>query len=49
VGSAGRTAALHTSFSDPDTVLVAETVGEECGVALLQRALRERYPFVAAR
>jgi hypothetical protein len=30
-------------------VLVAETVGEECGVALLPRALRERYPFVATR
>jgi tRNA(Ser,Leu) C12 N-acetylase TAN1 len=45
----GRGVALHTSFSDPDTVLVAETVGEECGVALLPRALRERYPFVATR
>lgn len=40
---------LHTSFSDPDAVLVAETIGEECGIALLPRALRERYPFVAVR
>jgi tRNA(Ser,Leu) C12 N-acetylase TAN1 len=47
--AAARGVALHTSFSDPDTVLVAETVGEECGIALLPRALRERYPFVATR
>ena len=44
-----RGVALHTSFHDPDYVLVAETVGTECGVALLPRALRERFPFVAAR
>jgi len=44
-----RDVALHTSFHDPDYVLVAETVGTECGVALLPRALRERFPFVAAR
>jgi len=40
---------LHASFSDPDYVLAAETVGTECGVALLPRAMRERYPFVATR
>ena len=44
-----RGVALHTSFDDPDYVLAAETVGAECGVALLSRAMRERYPFVAAR
>jgi len=44
-----RGVTLHTSFDDPDYVLVAETVGAECGVALLPRAMRERYPFVAAR
>jgi tRNA(Ser,Leu) C12 N-acetylase TAN1 len=44
-----RGIALHTDFHDPDYVLVAETVGTECGVALLPRALRERFPFVAAR
>jgi hypothetical protein len=44
-----RDVALHTSFHDPDYVLVAETVGTECGVALLPRALCERFPFVAAR
>jgi len=44
-----RGVALRTTFDDPDYVLVAETVGTECGVALLPRALRERYPFLAAR
>jgi tRNA(Ser,Leu) C12 N-acetylase TAN1 len=44
-----RGIALQTDFHDPDYVLVAETVGTECGVALLPRALRERFPFVAAR
>jgi len=44
-----RGVSLRTSFHDPDYVLVAETLGTECGVALLPRALRERFPFVAAR
>jgi tRNA(Ser,Leu) C12 N-acetylase TAN1 len=44
-----RGISLRTDFHDPDYVLVAETVGTECGVALLPRALRERFPFVAAR
>jgi tRNA(Ser,Leu) C12 N-acetylase TAN1 len=47
--AAAHGAALQTSFSDADTVLAAETVGDECGVALLPRALRERFPFVATR
>lgn len=44
-----RGVTLRTRFSDPDFVLAAETAGAECGVALLSRALREQYPFVAAR
>jgi hypothetical protein len=39
----------RTRFADPDYVLAAETAGAECGVTLLSRVLRERYPFVAAR
>jgi tRNA(Ser,Leu) C12 N-acetylase TAN1 len=39
---------LHTAFDDPDVVVAAETVGNECGVALLSRALRRTYPFVRA-
>jgi tRNA(Ser,Leu) C12 N-acetylase TAN1 len=40
---------LRTEFDDPDVVIAAETLANECGVALLPRALRETYPFVRAR
>lgn len=36
----------RTAFDDPDFVIAAEMLGNECGVALLPRALRETYPFV---
>lgn len=42
--AAGRR--LAVDFADPDFVAVAETVGTECGVALLDREVRQRYPFV---
>jgi tRNA(Ser,Leu) C12 N-acetylase TAN1 len=41
--------AMRTEFADPDFVIAAETLGTECGVALIPRALRERYPFVQVR
>jgi tRNA(Ser,Leu) C12 N-acetylase TAN1 len=40
---------MRTEFADPDFVIAAETLGTECGVALITRALRERYPFVQVR
>jgi tRNA(Ser,Leu) C12 N-acetylase TAN1 len=40
---------LSTTFADPDFIIAAETLGRECGLALLPRALRQRYPFVRAR
>jgi tRNA(Ser,Leu) C12 N-acetylase TAN1 len=40
---------LRTEFADPDFIIAAETLGAECGIALLPRALRERYPFVQLR
>ncbi|MCL4471175.1 MAG: THUMP domain-containing protein [Gammaproteobacteria bacterium] len=40
---------LRTSFEDADYIVAAETVGHECGVALLTRDLRQRYPFVQTR
>lgn len=46
-GAAHKT--LRTVFDDPDFIIAAETVSNECGVALLPRALRERYPFVKVR
>jgi len=40
---------LRIDLEDPDFVVAAEIVGPECGVSLLPRALRERYPFVQTR
>ena len=40
---------LKTDFTDPDYIVLAETIGDECGVALLHRALLEKYPFVHPR
>jgi tRNA(Ser,Leu) C12 N-acetylase TAN1 len=40
---------LHVSFQDSDYIVVAETVGNRCGVALVSRELRTRYPFVKIR
>lgn len=37
---------LHTDFSNPDFIVAAETVGDECGVALLSKELRDIYPFI---
>ena len=37
---------IRTEFDNPDFVIAIETLGQQCGVALLVRALRERYPFV---
>ncbi len=47
--AAGQGKALSTDFDDPDYLVVAETLGEECGVGLVTRELRSRYPFVEAR
>ena len=40
---------LQTDFTDPDYIVLAETLGDQCGVALLDRALLEKYPFVHPR
>jgi tRNA(Ser,Leu) C12 N-acetylase TAN1 len=37
---------LQVSFANPDYIVAAETVGNECGIALLDRALIDRCPFV---
>jgi tRNA(Ser,Leu) C12 N-acetylase TAN1 len=37
---------LRVSFANTDYLVAAETVGTQCGIALLDRALRERCPFV---
>lgn len=33
-------------FRDPDVVLVVQLIGDQAGIALVTRELRERYPFV---
>ena len=47
--AAARGLRMVTRFADPDFAIVAETLGGECGVAFIDRALRERFPFVQAR
>ena len=41
--------ALRVSFQDSDYIVMVETVGNRCGVALIIRELRTRYPFVKVR
>jgi tRNA(Ser,Leu) C12 N-acetylase TAN1 len=36
-------------FGDPDHILVAETVAAWCGVSLIAREMKERYPFIKVR
>lgn len=43
---ASRGARLTTDFADPDWIVACETLGAEAGVALLDRAMRLRYPFL---
>jgi hypothetical protein len=33
-------------FQDPDVIITVELVGDECGIGLMTKSLRERYPFV---
>jgi tRNA(Ser,Leu) C12 N-acetylase TAN1 len=40
---------LHVSFQDSDYIVVVETMGNRCGVALVTRELHTRYPFVKIR
>jgi len=47
--AAAQGKSLRTDFADPDFIIAAETLGEQCGVALLTRAVRERYAFVQTR
>jgi len=44
-----RSGSLRTSFTDPDYIVVAEILDTECGVGLITRDLRSRFPFVRVR
>ena len=39
----------RVAFRDPDAVLVVETIGDEAGIGVLTRAVRQAYPFVKVR
>jgi tRNA(Ser,Leu) C12 N-acetylase TAN1 len=39
----------RVDFHDPAAILVVETIGEEAGIAVIDRALRTAYPFVKIR
>lgn len=44
--AAARGARLTTDFADPDWIVACETLGAKAGVALLDRTMRLRYPFL---
>jgi len=44
-----RGEAPRVVFDDPDAILVIETVGDEAGLAVIPRALRQEFPFVRLR
>jgi tRNA(Ser,Leu) C12 N-acetylase TAN1 len=39
-------AAPLIDFKDPDGIVAVELIGDECGVGLITRTMRERFPFV---
>jgi len=43
---AQRGCAPRVDFRDPDVIVAIEIVGDECGIGLIPKSLRERYPFV---
>jgi tRNA(Ser,Leu) C12 N-acetylase TAN1 len=44
-----RGGAPRVDFRDPDAVLVVETIGEQAGLTVITRELRQAYPFVKIR
>ena len=47
IESTGRTP--RVTFTDPDFVVAIETLGPQAGIALIDRELRQTYPFVRIR
>lgn len=39
----------RVDFDDPEVVVAVEIVGDEAGISLVERSVRERYPFVRIR
>ena len=38
--------APRIDFKDPDAIVAVEQIGDECGIGLVTRSMRERFPFV---
>jgi len=36
----------RVDFQNPDVIIAIEIVGDECGIGIITKSLRERYPFV---
>jgi tRNA(Ser,Leu) C12 N-acetylase TAN1 len=49
VALAARGHTPRVDFTDPDAVLVIETIGDRAGLAVISRELRRSYPFVKVR
>jgi tRNA(Ser,Leu) C12 N-acetylase TAN1 len=41
--------APQVRFADPDVIVAIETLGDRAGIALIDRGLRQAYPFVRIR
>ena len=39
----------HVSFSDPDIVIIVETIANRAAVALITREMREKYPLIRVK
>lgn len=42
-------AAPRLDFEDADAIVTVELIGDECGIGLITRTMRERFPFVKVR
>jgi len=40
---------FRVDFSSPDYIIAIETVNNQCGLGIIEKELRERYPFVRIR
>jgi tRNA(Ser,Leu) C12 N-acetylase TAN1 len=49
IALAARGHTPRVDFTDPDAVLVIETIGDRAGLAVISRELRRSYPFVKVR
>lgn len=39
----------HIDFNNPEVIVLLETVHNQCGLALITRQMKERYPFIKVK